>query len=622
MKPSQARKGQNSLASFVTDANNILETLYGRIDSETNRNFGSDMLLGLRANIPAITIAHRILKKFQRPIKGHRQALRQACFAQWVGHEESLRGFSFDAIPSADRSVLYRASAVLHSWFRDFKPAKSLVEFTPGESFHSMNGKVSIYQKLSTKECWTVTPDAMDDFIRLVYNNISLKRCAKAFMPKLTRSQHRRLYEAYKTAPHVGYACFYHMMKHFVVTLVHGSRASSVYKNNDEERFINVEPLGNMILQRQVAQPVREILKSVGNDLELGQAIHKIRIALSRIATIDFSKASDSVILAVVLRLFPRSITKYLIRYRSPFVLVGDCWYEPRKLSSMGCGFTFEIMSALLCAIARVFDASATVYGDDVIISNDGAQGFISAAESIGFKVNKRKTFVDSPFRESCGAFYLDGYGYIKCFDLHWLEHPKDVVIAINKLWIIIEDARLKEHSLHSAYCEAYEALLRITPALLRGYTSDLTEPDSGFAQDPKARRKHMRSEEVTTLRKRYQPVIDYLCGRHGFCATDVLVVRSYVYSPRLASKTERTVKPSGARLASYLHAGMVVDDVIRNCGGYVPKLLLVHSSGVFSLREAQLQMSKEMAADAKRLQSWLETRHIFGVWNDPTAAA
>lgn len=612
MKPSQAR-GSTKLKLPVDDANHILGDLYGCIDSEVNRNFGSSMLRGLQRDIPNITIAHRILKKFEVPSKGKKDSLRKECFDQWIAYEELLRKFSFYDIPAESRGVLYRASALLHEWLIDFKPDRGLVEFTPGETFTSSNGRVSVFQKLSNKESWTSTPDCLDDFIRLCYNNCSLKRAAKAHMPKLSREQQHRLYDTLtrKGVSHIGYATFSFMMKTFVVTVVHGSRASTVAKNNSEDRFINVETLASMLLQRQVAQPIRHALARVGNDLELGQMVHKARISKPGLSTIDFSKASDSVLLDVVNRLFPKKVVNLLNRYRSQFVLIGDCYYEPVKLSSMGCGFTFEVMSALLLSIARVYDPEATVYGDDVIISSEHAYAFVEVANSIFFRVNEKKSFVDSPFRESCGAFYLDDYGYIKCFDLHFCETDADVVIATNKLALIIQDCEVKNYPLPGCYRKAYESLLAIIPPLYKGYTDSFTEPDLGFVYDPRARKKHMRSKDSINLRRRHDSVVSDLASLYGLNATDILVVESRKFKEAIASKSHREVADASTKLAHYLYSGRVAKDVIRNSGKWVAKILLVHPSFTCELRAAKLICEDVAKAETNRYNKWLETWSI-----------
>ena len=96
--------------------------------------------------------------------------------------------------------------------------------------------------------------------------------------------------------------------------------------------------------------------------------------------------------------LFPYGVTELLIKTRSTYVDIDGELIEPYKLSSMGNGFTFEVMSAMLYSIAYALDSSARVFGDDVIISNACAPTFIAVTKIIGFQPNMKKTFINSPF--------------------------------------------------------------------------------------------------------------------------------------------------------------------------------------------------------------------------------
>ena len=157
-------------------------------------------------------------------------------------------------------------------------------------------------------------------------------------------------------------------------------------------------------------------------DLDSLADTHRMRVSQpDRWATIDFRNASDSISLKVIETLFPRWFVQLLRNRRSEYILGLDGqWYKPLKLSSMGNGFTFEVMSFLLTVIARSFDQEASSFGDDVVIHPGHARDFIMRAAEIGFVVNEEKSFIGltDPFRESCGANYHKDHGYISSFDL------------------------------------------------------------------------------------------------------------------------------------------------------------------------------------------------------------
>lgn len=569
----------------IANANGVLESSYDYFKRAGFPEFGCDMLhcnnADTRSAIGSL-IAHRIVSKFEKPNPARRAELTTACYAGWIDFEAELGSFRFDKLSSKVRSNAYKASALLHAWFKDFKLGTD-VEFTPGETFTSNQGAVSVYQKLSRKHNWCVTHDAADAFIRLCYNHTGLKRCATKFFSRITQGNAKLLYASAPEGVHAGFWCFSQRMYAEVLTLVHGSRASSVDKSNEKRRFINVEPFCNIVLQRFVAQGFRACLKSVGNDLEVGQQVHRERISYASNATIDFSNASDSTLLDVCNRLFPSRVAKPLNLYRSPMVLVNGDYHIPYKLSSMGNGFTFEVMSALLLACARVFDPHATVYGDDVIIANESAIEFIELASGLGYKVNQKKTFIDSPFRESCGAFYLDGFGYITSFDIHFIEDDSDLIVTTNKFRLMAENAPdfLKVHLIG-----VYKALLDCVPLRFMGPP---IEPESlqDFVPSVRYRKERMRSIDMVNQWKRCSTELDFLKTAYGTHAWVLLSKVKYVLSD--VTKAPRTVPDLGARFAHYMYAGMVSKDQNRNKGRWIENLYFCDEIGtMISVKEVR----------------------------------
>ena len=133
-----------------------------------------------------------------------------------------------------------------------------------------------------------------------------------------------------------------------VISIVPGARGASVPKNQETDRFINVEPTFNMILQRWVAGEINRCLTLAGNHLGTSrdinkkvvfhdaQELHKKMIKNLSYATIDFSNASDSVLLWVVQLLFPKHVSYVLTQYRSPTVELGLDFIEPNNCQAWG----------------------------------------------------------------------------------------------------------------------------------------------------------------------------------------------------------------------------------------------------------------------------------------------
>lgn len=615
--------GQNtnrflSTASELTNFNALIGDLCEELRSATLPDFGSGMLCVDDNTIVQTTIAHRILSKFERPSLDHEKQLIRECYESWLDYEsEHLTHhkwrdrFQYNA---KTRGTLYRARMILHKWFEGFKlPSfqSCEIDFTPGESLVSKQGRVSLYQKLKDRRVWTVTHDASDDFIRLCYNNNMLKRCAKGHFKKMTRKEMRDLWWEHSDAPHVGYSIFRARMLSEVVTIVYGSRASTVPKNNAKRRFINVEPFGNVILQRIVASKFRQVLLQNNNDLELGQLWHKERIASPSVSTIDFSNASDSVLCELVEFLFPANVTKYLFRYRSEMVLIDGVYHLPKKLSSMGNGFTFETMTLMLLAIARTLDEEATVYGDDVIIANDVAWDFVRAAECAGFIVNEKKTFIQSRFRESCGAFYLDGYGYITCFDFHWCENTVDQVVTTNKLFLIftwLRQFRKEEPALWRfghKFARAYEkATSSVHPLLLGPVPTERRVFNDAWLQSQRAweerlslplsqydlsqyifceryRRKHMRHAGSSELRAQLVAKYHDILEGFQYRLSDLSLVCIPALKPRSATRMVKHIHHDVYRFAFYMYSGRRSEDVQRGRECETSTLSFVTPNGI-----------------------------------------
>lgn len=503
------------LTKVFDQSNMVMEELYENLYNCSYPAFGGSMLRYDDQTIVATTCANRVLSKYQKPAPERTELLKAECYSDWISHEETLKLHNYAALEytPSDREILRRASVKLRSWLyschKDVERALkgsldyNTLEMTPGETFVSSEGQVSIYQKLVNRKYWTVTPDASESFIRLCYNVPWLKRVAKSHMKWLSREDLSHLYwTSFKKDAHVGYEIFRQRMLSEVLTVVHGSRGSSVEKNNEKRRFINVECLGNVILQRIVALVLRGKLKELGNDLEIGQQVHIQRISES-ISTIDFSNASDSILHDMIRLMWPTEMFKFLDRFRSPFCLIDGVYYPCKKLSSMGNGFTFEVMTITLLAVARVLDDAATVYGDDVIIANEAAEQFVRATTCMGMTVNEKKSFINARFRESCGGFYLDGYGYVTCYDFHYIEHITDLITTCNKLKLLLENNR--GEFLHP-YKLAYEALLRIVPSLFLGPCQHRENGvNDQWVETDKFIRSHMRDAEHRTL---YQTLI------------------------------------------------------------------------------------------------------------------
>lgn len=210
-----------------------------------------------------------------------------------------------------------------------------------------------------------------------------------------------------------------------VIEIVPGNRITTVPKGRSIDRPIAIEPTLNLMLQLGVDGYVRKRLKRWGIDLDCQTKNQR----LARIGslsddymspvTIDLASASDTISLRVCKLLLPREWYRYLCDIRSPRgVLPDGSMIRYRKISSMGNGTTFALESLIFASIA--FAACKLklgcwprdlvgVFGDDLIVPKTCANTLVHLLETCGFSLNRDKSFLAGPSRESCGSDWTCG---------------------------------------------------------------------------------------------------------------------------------------------------------------------------------------------------------------------
>jgi hypothetical protein len=204
------------------------------------------------------------------------------------------------------------------------------------------------------------------------------------------------------------------------------ARVVLVPKDSRGPRVISCEPAELMYIQQGIMRLLYGILET--HDLTKGylnfadQEVNRKLAHLSSLtgafATIDLSDASDRVSLSLVRRVFPPNWVRCLEACRSSSTILpnGEV-VELNKFAPMGssCCFPVEALVFWACALAtmRKVDTCSNVkpfvYGDDIIIPSALAADVMVGLESIGLKVNRNKSYVRGPFRESCGGDYHNG---------------------------------------------------------------------------------------------------------------------------------------------------------------------------------------------------------------------
>lgn len=408
---------------------------------------------------------YRAKKKFAKPSKSDIERAHNSVAAMLAYDAQGITSFEparMDIDPEV-RKIIYKARLSLHELFSNFKYNTKLLDFPSGESYDSARGDVSFVAKFRDLKHLRVTPDCFDLFARVCYDTLCLKRIMKSHMHQQNVHNKRRfndkaLFEHFKGQKDFQFLIFREKLR-TIVTFSYGSRLTTVPKDKDVDRVIEVECLGNMIVQRTIGNGIREIMRRfMGVDLDTSQPIHRMMIKFAEFATVDLSNASNSNWFAVIKWFLPKRIFSLLNRSRAAVVSYNGEYHGLNMLSPMGNGFTFEVMSVVLLALCRVLDPLSRVFGDDIIIRNQFAEKLIEALQVCGYQINEKKTFINSPFRESCGAFYHDEIGYITAYDFHYPSTDFDRMVLINKIWRISQvDDEFKV--LHSKLLRLFDSL-------------------------------------------------------------------------------------------------------------------------------------------------------------------
>jgi hypothetical protein len=205
--------------------------------------------------------------------------------------------------------------------------------------------------------------------------------------------------------------------------------------------MIAIEPTANMYLQQGLMRVMYKRLRKVGLDVtnlpRTHTALAQSGSITGKLATIDFSSASDCVSVSLVNYLFPEEWLRWLHNTRTTHI---DVLGERVKLecyATMGNATTFPVETLVFWSLAvasYMYYTNSTahrnstllarnrlpaqfeldgvsVFGDDCILPCDVSQHFIAVTTDLGFIVNEEKSFYDGKpgFRESCGGDYLYG---------------------------------------------------------------------------------------------------------------------------------------------------------------------------------------------------------------------
>lgn len=215
-------------------------------------------------------------------------------------------------------------------------------------------------------------------------------------------------------------------------------RVITVPKTQKTPRVIAIEPTCIQYAQQALCQfLVREIEHgwyTAGqinfSDQTINQKLALDSSGSGEFATIDLSEASDRVSLPLVKLVFngcPDLLSAFLDTRSTTAELPDGTKRTIKKFASMGSALCFPVESCVFFTLAlygilkalnlrltkeniKKYSSFVYVYGDDIVVPKDKVVTVIETLEAFGLKVNRRKSFWNGKFRESCGMDAYDGY--------------------------------------------------------------------------------------------------------------------------------------------------------------------------------------------------------------------
>lgn len=534
----------------------------------------------------------RFLKKMEIPDAKENKRRKQECFQTWVDFDASLK------LPSLLPGNWYKARLLIHQWCKDFRLAP--VAFTNGSEASSTHGFNSIESKLM-RSAWDCTISNFDLWALTAYETLAIKRAVRVRFSAVMSHDKSRIGSFHQESKRkffghkdFKFLCFKRTLS-MVTFIRESSRFSSVRKNNEVDRPIDVQLLCNMLVQRRVGNGFRNLLLRLGIDLNHLAVLHRKMISNPKWATIDLKNASDGILLALIRFLFPKHVFDLIDQCRVQFVegLDGH-FYVPNKVSSMGNGFTFELMTVVIRALGLQFSEEFSVFGDDVIIPNEVAEDFIKDLTAVGFIVNVQKTFIKSPFRESCGGNYHDSFGYVESFDFEYPKTIHDCAVLNNKAFVL--------SSKYPQFRKLFQLLNRAVPPALHGPAyvfPDVDDSRQGYDQQINLSRTFW-SKKPKGISWSDNHVARVLKSLH-YDPKSFLMIYGFKYKPQVASKLVSNIRMRyhTGKYFMYLQSGSRVDDIITDRGSWQDVAFLTDGVNLLrfkSLKEVKLHPVEALA--------------------------
>lgn len=235
--------------------------------------------------------------------------------------------------------------------------------------------------------------------------------------------------------------------RHFGIEVIPGGSLAFVPKDFTKYRSIVTEPSLDMFFQLGLHNYITSLSRRLGitPETQWKHARHLARKGSidGSYATIDSTSASDTIYLEYLTELgvIPVWFATLIREIKSPLLTYKGKTLKISMMGTMGCGFTFAVMTALLtCAVRVVYKSldipltsGFSVWGDDVIVVTPAYERTMRMLELLGFIPNPTKSFSLGYFRESCGGDFFKGV-FVRGIYCKKLKTKHDVYSLFNRL--------------------------------------------------------------------------------------------------------------------------------------------------------------------------------------------
>lgn len=277
------------------------------------------------------------------------------------------------------------------------------------------------------------------------------------------------------------------------------SRLIAVPKTSKGPRLIASEPASHMWCQQLTLNFLNKEIERLfdGHFIDFRSQHKSAAMVLKasrdrKLATIDLSDASDRLSCWLVERIFRGNPSILFALHATRTRLIRDDisdeknFLKLRKFAAQGTAVTFPVQSLVFLCIALgaslrgpvtwgniwKLRANVRVYGDDIIIPAHGYASLCTAMDSLGLKVNARKSYTLGYFRESCGA---DGY---RGFDITPVK-PKHITADSPESTLAVIDTI--NNLFNKGLWNASDSLKSLLPARFQREIRTVGPSDSGL---------------------------------------------------------------------------------------------------------------------------------------------